>query len=101
MNAASLSIDLNGDVGEWDSTAADAATRFQADADLALSLSSLNVACGGHAGDPAQRGTTEDGCGQIVGDLLGRQRRQRGDVTHGLLRGGLKQKLRQRGRRAC
>ena len=52
MNAALLSIDLNGDVGEWDSTAADAATRFQADADLALSLSSLNVACGGHAGDP-------------------------------------------------
>jgi UPF0271 protein len=52
MSAASLSIDLNGDVGEWDSTAADAATRFQADADLALSLSSLNVACGGHAGDP-------------------------------------------------
>lgn len=52
MSAASLSIDLNGDVGEWDSTAADAATRFQADADLALSLTSLNVACGGHAGDP-------------------------------------------------
>jgi len=52
MSAASLSIDLNGDVGEWDSTAADAATRFEADADLAESLSSLNVACGGHAGDP-------------------------------------------------
>ena len=52
MSATSLSIDLNGDVGEWDSTAADAATRFQADADLAVSLSSLNVACGGHAGDP-------------------------------------------------
>jgi UPF0271 protein len=52
MSAASLSIDLNGDVGEWDSTAADAATRFQADANLALSLTSLNVACGGHAGDP-------------------------------------------------
>ena len=52
MSAAFLSIDLNGDVGEWDTTAADAAARFQADADLALSLSSLNVACGGHAGDP-------------------------------------------------
>ena len=52
MTVPPLTIDLNGDVGEWDSTAADAATRFQADADLALSLSSLNVACGGHAGDP-------------------------------------------------
>jgi len=52
MSAASLSIDLNGDVGEWDSTAAEAAGRFQADADLAVSLTSLNVACGGHAGDP-------------------------------------------------
>lgn len=52
MSATSLSIDLNGDVGEWDSTAADAATRFQGDAELALSLTSLNVACGGHAGDP-------------------------------------------------
>ncbi len=51
MTVAPLTIDFNGDVGEWDSTAADAATRFQADADLALSLSSLNVACGGHAGD--------------------------------------------------
>ena len=51
MSTASLSIDLNGDVGEWDSTAADAAARFRADADLAASLTSLNVACGGHAGD--------------------------------------------------
>lgn len=52
MTVAPLAIDLNGDVGEWDSTASDAAARFQADADLAVSLSSLNVACGGHAGDP-------------------------------------------------
>jgi UPF0271 protein len=52
MTVAPLTIDLNGDVGEWDSTASDAAAHFQADADLALSLSSLTVACGGHAGDP-------------------------------------------------
>ena len=51
MSTAALSIDLNGDVGEWDSTAADAAARFRADTDLAASLTSLNVACGGHAGD--------------------------------------------------
>ena len=44
MSTASRSIDLNGDVGEWDSTAADAAARFRADADLAASLTSLNVA---------------------------------------------------------
>lgn len=52
MTAAPLTIDLNGDVGEWDSMASDAAAHFQADAELAASLSSLNVACGGHAGDP-------------------------------------------------
>jgi UPF0271 protein len=52
MTVAPLTIDLNGDVGEWDSTASDAAARLQADIDLAVSLTSLNVACGGHAGDP-------------------------------------------------
>lgn len=52
MSAFRLSIDFNGDVGEWDSTAPDAKERLRADADLAASLSSLNVACGGHAGDP-------------------------------------------------
>jgi UPF0271 protein len=52
MSVAPPTIDLNGDVGEWDSTASDAAARLQADIDLAVSLSSLNVACGGHAGDP-------------------------------------------------
>jgi UPF0271 protein len=51
MSGPSHSIDLNGDVGEWDATDPDAAARFQADADLAVSLTSLNVACGGHAGD--------------------------------------------------
>jgi UPF0271 protein len=51
MTATRLSIDLNGDVGEWDGDATDAAARLRADAALAASLSSLNVACGGHAGD--------------------------------------------------
>lgn len=51
MTPSGWSIDLNGDVGEWDGVAPDAATRLRADADLAASLSSLNVACGGHAGD--------------------------------------------------
>lgn len=51
MNDRPASIDLNGDVGEWSSTDPDAAARLRADADLAASLSSLNVACGGHAGD--------------------------------------------------
>lgn len=45
------SIDLNGDVGEWGSDTADAAARLRGDAEFAASLSSLNVACGGHAGD--------------------------------------------------
>lgn len=57
MTVAPLAIDLNGDVGEWDSTASDAAARLQADIDLAVSLSSLNVACGGHAGDPGSMRT--------------------------------------------
>ena len=51
MIPARRSIDLNGDVGEWDSAAPDAAVRCRADAELAASLTSLNVACGGHAGD--------------------------------------------------
>jgi len=51
MTVPRASIDLNGDVGEWNGDAPDAAARLRADADVAASLSSLNVACGGHAGD--------------------------------------------------
>ena len=46
-----LRIDLNGDLGEWDSSASGAAEALRVDEALMESLTSVNIACGGHAGD--------------------------------------------------
>ena len=46
-----LSIDLNADLGEWDSTSPAAEEARLADLRLMGQVTSVNVACGGHCGD--------------------------------------------------